>query len=116
MEALRPYEESRPWGSFRRFTLNEPTTVKILSVTRDEENSLQSHKNRDEFWRVLTGDLEIVIGEETHHAHPGDEFWVSAGTPHRLRGVGDDNRVLEIAFGTFDENDIDRINDKYGRV
>jgi mannose-6-phosphate isomerase-like protein (cupin superfamily) len=52
---MKPTEEQRPWGSFRRFTENEISTVKIITVNADQELSLQYHKNRDEFWKVLAG-------------------------------------------------------------
>ena len=56
MEALTSYEkEQRPWGNFERFTLNEKTTVKIITVNAGEELSLQKHNNRTEFWKIISG-------------------------------------------------------------
>jgi len=50
MEGLTNYKiEERPWGNFERFTLNEKTTVKIITVNAGESISLQTHENRDEF-------------------------------------------------------------------
>jgi len=50
--------EFRPWGSFTLFALNEKCTVKILKVK--EQLSLQSHKNREEFWHVIDGKVEVL--------------------------------------------------------
>jgi len=36
--------------------------------------------------------------------------------PHQLEAKDDDVQFLEIAFGNFDEEDIVRIKDKYGRA
>ena len=111
----QPYEEHRPWGWFRQFTHNQETTVKVLHVERDAVLSLQSHTERDEFWRVLSGTPIVIIDNTEVVAKPGDEFWVPKGATHRLKGGDVDSEVLEIAFGTFDENDITRYEDVYGR-
>src|SRR3989338_4663707 len=73
MEGLTHYEkEERPWGAFERFTLNEKTTVKIITVNAGEAFSLQTHEHRDEFWRVLSGSGVIHIGDIDKDAHVGD--------------------------------------------
>lgn len=116
IEQPKPYEEQRPWGSFRQFTHNEPTTVKIITVKNGERNSLQSHKMRDEAWVIIAGTMKLTIGNETFDASTGDEYWIPAGTKHRFAGTGEGNRLLEISYGAFDENDNDRFEDDYGRV
>ncbi len=116
MNTPAPYQEERPWGNFRQFTHNELTTVKIITVKKGARNSLQKHQNRDERWVIIAGEMKVTIGEVEHDAKIGDEFWVPANTPHRFAGVGDDNRLLEIAYGDFDEGDNERIEDDYGRT
>ncbi len=116
MEGLTHYEkEQRPWGDFERFTLNEKTTVKIITVKAGEAFSLQTHEKRDEFWRVLRGSGVIRLGEKDHEAHEGDVFFSPRHTMHRATGGPDGLTFLEIAFGEFDENDIKRFEDRYGR-
>ena len=112
---MNPVTTKRPWGSFTRFTNNEPSTVKILHITKGEEFSLQYHTNREEFWKVLSGSPEIIIGEETHVPEPGEEFLIKPHTNHRISAPKDDVVVLEISKGEFDEDDIVRIEDKYNR-
>jgi len=107
---------TRPWGSFIEFTKNDPTTVKIIIVNPNEEFSLQYHKNREEFWRVLSGNPTITIGDKEFTAKKGDEFIVEKGENHRISAEDTEARILEISFGEFDENDIVRLKDKYGRV
>lgn len=107
---------NKPWGSFTRFTLNEQSTVKILYVKRGEEFSLQYHKNRSEFWKVLKGNPELTIGEEKIPAKEGDEFNIDPSTKHRVSALTDDVEVLEISTGEFDEEDIVRLEDKYNRA
>ena len=116
MKELKPFTEERPWGSFRVFTKNEPTTVKILFVKKGEVFSLQKHQRRNEFWRVLSGTPDITIGDEVIRAKMGDEFKIMPEANHRISAPADDVAVLEISRGEFDENDIVRIEDKYGRT
>jgi mannose-1-phosphate guanylyltransferase/mannose-6-phosphate isomerase len=42
--------------------------------------------------------------------------WVPCGATHRLGNIGSEpGRVLEMAFGEFDEDDIERLDDDYAR-
>lgn len=117
MENLSHYEkEQRPWGNFERFTLNEKTTVKIITVNAGESISLQTHEHRDEFWRVIRGSGTITIGEKESHAREGDTFFTPRHAEHRILGGPEGLVCLEIAFGDFDEGDIKRLEDRYGRT
>jgi len=109
-------KEIRPWGSFRQFTHNEISTVKIISVKPRARLSLQYHEQRDEFWVVLEGNPTVTFGEESREAFPGDEFFISKKTKHRIQGSEKEARILEISFGNFDENDIVRMEDDFGRA
>lgn len=106
----------KPWGQFDQFTHNEITTVKIISVNANNSLSLQYHDHRSEFWRIISGSPQVTVGEKTTIANPGDEFIIEDKQPHQLEAKSDDVQVLEIAYGDFDEEDIVRIKDKYGRA
>lgn len=106
----------RPWGSFIQFTHNETSTVKIIIVKPGEELSLQYHTKRKEFWRILSGNPIVTIGEEKIHATTGQEFVISEKVQHRINGGETGTEILEISTGTFDEDDIIRIEDRYGRA
>ncbi len=111
------YKETRPWGNFERFTENESSTVKIITVEAGEAFSLQSHTHRSEFWYVLDGQGSITVGESTAAASAGMSFFIKAGHKHRAEASPSGHLVfLEIAFGTFDEGDIRRFEDRYGRA
>lgn len=117
MEGLTNYEkEERPWGSFERFTLNEKSTVKIITVKAGEAFSLQSHKHRGEFWRILSGSGVITLDQESCPVHSGESFFSPVGHEHRMEGGPEGLSFLEIAFGDFDEQDIKRLEDLYGRT
>ena len=71
------YEEQRPWGRFRRFTLNQFSTVKLITVNPGQVLSLQFHNYRDELWVVLTSGLRITVGEKTWQPKPYEEIFLS---------------------------------------
>lgn len=109
------YQEERPWGNFRRFTLNTPSTVKIIEIAPEQSLSLQTHTSRGEFWRIISGTGTVEINGESYDAKKGDEFFIEIGATHRAYTQSDTLEILEIAVGFFDENDITRLDDKYGR-
>jgi mannose-6-phosphate isomerase-like protein (cupin superfamily) len=106
----------RPWGKFERFTLNESSTVKIIAVKPGKRLSLQYHNHREEFWRILEGKAKITLGKKIKIAREGDEIFVKKKQLHRIEALSKPVRFLEIAFGKFDENDIVRIDDDFGRI
>ena len=117
MHELTQYEkEIRPWGTFERFTANEVSTVKIITVQPGEAFSLQKHAHRSEFWRILSGSATITVGDDQHEVAPGDQFFIPEETVHRAEAGKSGLQFLEISFGTFDEGDIVRLEDKYGRA
>lgn len=109
-------KEDRPWGRFERFTNNEPTTVKIITVNPEEQFSLQKHSKRSEFWKIIEGDGIVTIDNVESEANVGDEFLIDVNSSHRAKAGPDGMKFLEIAFGLFDEDDIERLEDDYGRV
>lgn len=114
-DLLHHFLEQRPWGNFEQFTLNEASTVKIITVEMGQAFSLQKHKKRSEFWKILSGEGYITHGEVREAVEIGKTYLLPEGTLHRIEAVGAPVVFLEIAFGTFDESDIERQEDKYGR-
>jgi len=106
----------RPWGSFQQFVANQPVTVKVITVQPGHRLSLQTHSHRGEFWQVLDVPIEVTVGERTWGAEVGESVWVPCGALHRMANKSDrPGRLLEIAFGDFDEADIVRLEDDYAR-
>jgi len=109
-------DNTKPWGGYKRYTLNEPTTIKLLWINKGTRFSLQTHAQRDELWVILKGNPTITLGDEIIHAKPRDEIWSPRGTKHRMEAHEEDVEFLEISFGTFDEDDITRLDDDFGRA
>ncbi|MBA9007951.1 phosphomannose isomerase type II C-terminal cupin domain [Thermomonospora cellulosilytica] len=110
------YTEQRPWGGFERFTWNEQSTVKIIHVAPGQRLSLQRHRHRDELWVALDPGAVFEVAGERIEPEVGRRVMIRAGQTHRMSSSGPAVRVLEIAFGHFDEDDIERLEDSYGRV
>ena len=108
--------EDKPWGFFDQYSLNEPSTVRILTVKARARISLQSHSQRREFWVALDEGLTVECESEVIPLNKGSSITIERGVRHRLSCQGDrEARILEISFGDFSENDIVRYEDDYGR-
>lgn len=119
MESPKTYRDNRPWGE--EFIVEYPNTVnaskvKILTILPNEATSLQRHKMRDEFWHVISGNGTVQIGTEKLDASAGKDFFVPKEMIHRLEGGTESLVLFEVAFGQFDENDIERLEDRYNRT
>lgn len=112
-----PITSQRPWGGFTQFSLNEPVTVKIIEVKAKAELSLQRHAHRAELWVALDRGLQVEVDGRAWQPAVEEQVWIPAGATHRLSAPGDQGgRILEVAFGHFDEDDIERLSDRYGRA
>lgn len=109
-------EVRKPWGRFIRYTLNEPTTVKILEVDPGALLSLQSHRMRDELWIPLSGEAVAELEGKAYKLRELQPLFIPRGAKHRLKAYNTKVRILEISFGHFDEEDIIRFADEYGRA
>ncbi len=114
-QLLHHFIEQRPWGNFEQFTLNEVSTVKIITVSAHQAFSLQKHSNRSEFWKVLSGEGCITYGDIRELVEVGRVYALPCGAVHRMEAESIPIVFLEIALGNFDESDIIRLEDKYGR-
>lgn len=113
----RIFEDRRPWGRFRSFPHREASSIKIITVDPGGILSLQYHERRSELWVVLDEGLEVTVGDRVWKPGRQEEIFIPAGTPHRMRGVGDrPARILELWLGSSEESDIIRLEDSYGRT
>ena len=111
-------ETVRPWGRFRQYAHNEPVTVSLMHVLPGQRLSLQAHGGRAELWIVLDDGAEVTVGTRTWRPSAGEELWIDVGERHRLAHAGGHEapvRVLEVAFGSWRQDDIERFDDDYAR-
>lgn len=112
----RIIQDIRPWGDFIRYAHNEECTVKIITVNPKQMLSKQAHKKRDELWVIIDDGLRVELDDKILEPKPGDEIVILRNVKHRLSSLEVKGRVLEVSFGYFDENDIERYHDIYGRI
>lgn len=103
----------KPWGGFWYLCLNQGgTTVKILQI--DGRTSLQRHRSRREVFTVISGICKVQKGMKEHRLFVGDTIEIGVREKHRITGVN--CTLVEVSFGHFSEEDIERFEDDYGRA
>lgn len=108
----------KPWGFYEVITEGKNYLVKRLVVLPKKRLSLQRHKHRGEHWIVVNGNAKAIIGDKEFFLETGDHAFVKVGEKHRLENPSNDIlEIVEVWIGDkLSEDDIERIEDDYGRV
>lgn len=108
----------RPWGNYISVVEGFRWQVKRIEVKSGESLSLQMHHHRTEHWIVVTGTAEVEINNEKFIIGENKSIYIPLGAKHRLTNPGKIPLVLiEVQSGAYlEEDDIVRVEDKYGRV
>jgi transcriptional regulator with XRE-family HTH domain len=86
-ESLAPYKKDRHM---------EPFLVTLQPTTTEEERS--AHDGQ-EFIFVLTGSMEVRLGEEIHVLEPGDAIYYDSTVPHLVKCHGQETtRILAVLY------------------
>lgn len=116
--AFRGARIDKPWGYELIWAHTGRYVGKILHIDAGQALSLQYHERKDETLYVLSGDLQLELGDderalETITLAPGESVHMWPGRRHRLtaRTACD---VLEVSTPELD--DVVRLADRYGRV
>lgn len=106
----------RPWGEFHVCESHPSWTLKTLRLAKNEAISLQRHRKREEFWMLVAGTATAVCGKSEISLIPFTTFHIPQNAVHRLTGGPSGCVVVEVMKGVYDEEDIERFEDKYGRL
>ena len=68
----------KPWGRVVTYALNQPSSVRVITVEPGQETSVHYHRMRDETWVVLDPGLTVEIDDRAVEAEPGEEFVIPA--------------------------------------
>jgi len=111
-------EDYRPWGYYQVLSDEPDHKVKRIVVYPGKRISLQRHLHRAEHWYIIYGEAMVLLDNKELFLRSGESLDIPQGTLHRIMNSGTDNMIfIEIATGDyFDEDDIERIEDDYGRV
>ena len=105
----------RPWGEFWQYANNQDCTVSLMTVKPGQRLSLQSHTGRAELWVALDEGAKVEVEDQVYYPGAGETVWIPANARHRLSSTGPQVRVLEVAFGNWQQEDIQRYEDDYAR-
>ncbi|MBL8030601.1 MAG: phosphomannose isomerase type II C-terminal cupin domain [Candidatus Doudnabacteria bacterium] len=117
--------ENRPWGSYEilsEFSVNETgftdSCIKKLVVKPLAKLSYQSHKLRNEHWFFVQGEGTVVLNGREMPVKVGSSVDIKIGDKHRIINTSKEKELIfiESQTGHYDENDIERFEDDYGRV
>lgn len=116
-EAEAHPEVRRPWGSFTSLDSGPGYQVKRLTIHPGAVLSLQLHHRRSEHWIVVSGTARVTRGAEVFLLGVNEATDIPVGTVHRVENPGAvPLEIIEVQTGSyFGEDDIVRIEDRYGR-
>ena len=107
-----------PWGYYKTILEYPFTKVKMILVKPDQILSYQYHYKRSEVWTIVQGTAKVRIDGMKYIKKVGDVIQLPKETKHQIENIGKDDLVfIEVQLGEyFGEDDIVRLEDKYGRV
>jgi mannose-1-phosphate guanylyltransferase/mannose-6-phosphate isomerase len=107
----------RPWGSYTVLEEGERYKIKRIVVHPGAKLSRQRHKHRSEHWVVVSGMAEVEIGDKVDILHENQSVYVPIYELHRLSNPGKiPLEIIEVQNGEYvGEDDIERLDDTYGR-
>ena len=111
-------ESLRPWGQYEVLKTEENFQLKKLLVRPGMRLSLQSHMYRSEHWFIVSGTAKVEIDGVKNNVGPGDSVDIKTGSKHRISCISTEPLIfIEVQTGSsFDEEDIVRYEDDFGRV
>jgi len=77
--------------------------LKAFRVTveaRQDHKGVGYHHEGEEFVYVLTGEVEVTVGEHVNRLKTGDSLHFNSGIQHRLRSVSDETAELVVVIYT----------------
>ena len=107
----------RPWGNYDCLDNGDRFQVKRIMVKPGQCTSMQKHFHRAEHWIVVSGTAEVTCGDKTFILSENQSTFIPLGEQHRLRNPGSvPLELIEVQSGIYlGEDDIQRIDDEYGR-
>jgi mannose-6-phosphate isomerase-like protein (cupin superfamily) len=110
-------ESVRPWGEYFVLGDERDHKVKRIHVRPGKRLSYQTHARRAEHWFVIRGTGVVTLDGVEVSVAPGSAVDISRGAAHRVANTGTEDLVfVEVQHGEyFGEDDIERLDDDFGR-
>ena len=110
--------DTRPWGDWTVLDAGPGFAVKRIRVRPDGVLSLQRHRHRAEQWIIVAGRARVTCGDATFDLVAGQATQIGLGEVHSIANPGQEDMVfIEVQTGAIlSEDDIERLQDRYGRI
>jgi len=110
--------DHRPWGYYQILSDEKTHKVKRIIVYPGKRLSLQRHKRRSEHWHIVDGEALVTVDDRKIILTGGGSVDIPQGALHRIENTGQGDLVfIEVQRGDyFGEDDIERIEDDFGRI
>lgn len=109
----------RPWGTYEVLLDDDNCKVKKISIKPGESPSYQYHHKRAEDWIVIQGKGVVRLDKEEFEVFPGKVVHIPVLAKHSIKNTCQEEMLVFIEVQTgdyFGEDDIVRLEDKYGRA
>ena len=113
-----PKYDQRPWGNYTVLDEGETFKVKRIEVLPEKRLSYQRHSRRAEHWFVVRGIAKVTLNGEEFPVKTGEAIDIPVGTAHRVMNPDRAETLVFIETQTgdyFGEDDIERLEDDFGR-
>jgi mannose-6-phosphate isomerase-like protein (cupin superfamily) len=107
----------RPWGRYTVLEKGNRYKIKRIVLNPKAKLSLQIHRHRSEHWVVVSGTARVTRGEEVFDVHPNESTFIPVSMKHRLENPEIiPLQIIEVQNGDYvEEDDIERLDDEFGR-
>lgn len=108
----------RPWGKICDIDSGPHFQVRKIIVRPGEGLSVQRHLHRAEHWVVVSGTAKVNVDDKEFFLSENQSTFIPAGSVHTLENPGKiDLEMIEVRSGRYlEEDDIERLHDRYGRA
>jgi mannose-1-phosphate guanylyltransferase / mannose-6-phosphate isomerase len=116
-EVIISHRIYRPWGWYETHFEGPGFLVKRISVNPGAALSLQRHAHRAEHWVVVSGVATVTKGSVELQLNVNQSIYIPVGEIHRLQNSTEEPvLIIEVQTGDYlSEDDIERLQDTYGR-
>jgi mannose-6-phosphate isomerase len=111
-------DRNRPWGFYDILSDRDDHKIKRITIFPGKRLSYQRHQKRSEHWYMVCGKAMATLNGCEVILYEGASLYIPRGGAHRIANLGSGNVVfIEVQTGNYlGEDDIERIEDDYGRV
>jgi len=94
------------WGSVSVLSGGGGHRVERIEVKAGQSMPPHYHRHRSEHWTVVSGEAEVMLGDDVLIASPDDSLYIPAGVVHGIKaGFASDVVLVAVHFGDVVSDD-----------